>query len=112
MKIFNVDSDEQEFEITPRYLAPYYLLKIINEDTQEETSYYTDTGVLPPIFKKMTTPTLDTVSILVGFDFEANNNETYKLTLYNLDSITNDIVLWRGKGFATSQVKQKYKINV
>ena len=112
MKIFNTDTDVQEFEITPRSLVPYYLLKIYNEDTMESVSYYTDTGTLPPTAKIITTPTLDTVSINVGFEFTANNNETYRLTLYDFDGVTNDIVLWRGKGFATSQVTQKYKINV
>jgi len=112
MKIFNTDTDVQEFEITPRSLATYYLLKIYNEDTMETVSYYTDTGLLPPILKIMTTPALDTVSINVGFEFTANNNETFRLTLYNFDGILNDEVLWRGKAFATSQVTQKYKINV
>lgn len=112
MKIFETSTDAQEFIVTPRNTTTYYMLHVCNEDTKEITKYYTETGVLPPTAKRMTTDVLNTVSLTIGFDFEAVNNQSYELTLFLFGDGFNDKVLWRGKAFATSQDTQKYKINV
>ena len=112
MKIFQTSTDSQEFILTPRYLADHYVLRIYNEDTREEVSYYTNTGALPPTAKIVTATPLNEVSLTLTFNYTVTSNQTFRLIIHDFDGITNDIVLWRGKAFATSQDTQKYKINV
>lgn len=102
MKVLDPNSASQSIVIIPRF-TDYegdYNLEIFNEDNRSVTNI---------VHANLVVNALSLVELELTFAFSCSENQTFKLKLTDKSGLR---VLYRDKAFATSQVTQKYKINV
>lgn len=102
MKVFDPNSGSQSIIVIPRYTdyTGDYNLEIFNEDNRSVTNIINANLVVNP---------LSLAELELTFAFACEENQTFKLKLTDNSGLR---ILYRDKAFATSQVTQKYKINV
>lgn len=102
MKLFDPNSPVQSIVIIPRYTdyTGDYNLEIFNEDNRSVTDITN---------ANLTINALSLVELELTFVFSCNENQSFKL---KLTDNSGNRVLHRDRAFSTSQISQKYKINV
>jgi hypothetical protein len=112
MKVFDPTTDPISLVITPRYynIDNVQNCEVIDEDTNTSIDYNSQSS--PPTYPFQIISIADgyiTYRLYASIFSDIGEDKTYSVKI--TDTVTTNII-WRGKIFFTSQVTQKYKINV